>query len=198
MTAVIEPSNHEHPKQNPKAWSEYRRYIASFSNPSYAAKSNRFFWLVIPCASGQNNVTAFDFGKFFQQCSRSIAQAGSLHPLSQAFPQYISQKANQDMCFDSVSFLMPNRADNQFVFGNTEGPFGFSQLDISFPKCLWGDVGKVGSQKITSFGQLSPIAPLFIAFESDFKSRLIGRIFYGYNLYIKGPGGTPITLLYSS
>ena len=33
MTVVIEPSNPEHPKQNPKAWSEYRRYIASFSGP---------------------------------------------------------------------------------------------------------------------------------------------------------------------
>ncbi|MHC4889083.1 MAG: RraA family protein [Planctomycetota bacterium] len=30
---MIEPSNPEHPKQNPKAWSEYRRYIASFSGP---------------------------------------------------------------------------------------------------------------------------------------------------------------------
>ena len=33
MTVVIEPSNPEHPKRNPKAWSEYRRYIASFSGP---------------------------------------------------------------------------------------------------------------------------------------------------------------------
>ena len=33
MTVVIEPGNPEHPRQNPKAWSEYRRYIASFSWP---------------------------------------------------------------------------------------------------------------------------------------------------------------------
>jgi len=33
MTVVIEPGNPEHPKRNPKAWSEYRRYIASFSGP---------------------------------------------------------------------------------------------------------------------------------------------------------------------
>jgi regulator of RNase E activity RraA len=31
MTVVIEPGNPEHRKQNPDAWSEYRRYIASFS-----------------------------------------------------------------------------------------------------------------------------------------------------------------------
>ena len=33
MTVVIEPGNPEHPKRNPKAWSEYRRYIASLPGP---------------------------------------------------------------------------------------------------------------------------------------------------------------------
>ena len=33
MTVVVEPGNPEHPKQNPKAWSEYRQYIASLSGP---------------------------------------------------------------------------------------------------------------------------------------------------------------------
>ena len=30
---VIEPSNKEHPRRNPKAWSEYRRYVASVPGP---------------------------------------------------------------------------------------------------------------------------------------------------------------------
>lgn len=33
VTVVIEPGNPEHRKQNPQAWSEYRRYVASFSGP---------------------------------------------------------------------------------------------------------------------------------------------------------------------
>ena len=33
MTVVIEPSNPEHRRRNPKAWSDYRRYIASSSGP---------------------------------------------------------------------------------------------------------------------------------------------------------------------
>jgi regulator of RNase E activity RraA len=33
MTVVIEPGNPKHPKRNPRAWSEYRQYIASFSGP---------------------------------------------------------------------------------------------------------------------------------------------------------------------
>lgn len=33
VTVVIEPSNAEHPKSNPKAWSEYRRYVASAPGP---------------------------------------------------------------------------------------------------------------------------------------------------------------------
>ena len=33
VTVVIEPSNKEHPRRNPKAWSEYRRYVASIPGP---------------------------------------------------------------------------------------------------------------------------------------------------------------------
>ncbi|MHC4657047.1 MAG: RraA family protein [Planctomycetota bacterium] len=33
VTVVIEPSNVEHRRKNPKAWSEYRRYVASVPGP---------------------------------------------------------------------------------------------------------------------------------------------------------------------
>jgi 4-hydroxy-4-methyl-2-oxoglutarate aldolase len=33
VTVVIEPSNAEHRRENPKAWSEYRRYVASVPGP---------------------------------------------------------------------------------------------------------------------------------------------------------------------
>jgi len=33
VTVVFEPSNKKHPRQNPKAWSEYRRYVASIPGP---------------------------------------------------------------------------------------------------------------------------------------------------------------------
>lgn len=33
VTLVIEPSNGEHPKRKPDAWSEYRRYVASVPGP---------------------------------------------------------------------------------------------------------------------------------------------------------------------
>lgn len=33
LTLVIEPSNGQHPKANPKAWSEYRRYVSAFPSP---------------------------------------------------------------------------------------------------------------------------------------------------------------------
>ena len=51
MTVIIEPSNHEHRRQNPKAWSEYRKYISSFPGPKIVVvqdldKPNTFgsFW----------------------------------------------------------------------------------------------------------------------------------------------------------
>jgi 4-hydroxy-4-methyl-2-oxoglutarate aldolase len=33
VTVVCEPSNATHPKNNPQAWSEYRRYVASIPGP---------------------------------------------------------------------------------------------------------------------------------------------------------------------
>jgi regulator of RNase E activity RraA len=33
LTVVCEPSNGEHPKTNPKRWSEYRRYVANIPGP---------------------------------------------------------------------------------------------------------------------------------------------------------------------
>src|SRR5215213_9040845 len=33
VTVVCEPSNGEHPKKNPEAWSEYRAYVASIPGP---------------------------------------------------------------------------------------------------------------------------------------------------------------------
>ncbi len=36
VTVVVEPSNPEHRRQNPDAWSEYRRYVASLSGPKIA------------------------------------------------------------------------------------------------------------------------------------------------------------------
>jgi len=33
ITVVIEPSNRDHPKKNPGAWTQYREYVASISGP---------------------------------------------------------------------------------------------------------------------------------------------------------------------
>ena len=33
ITVVVEPGNPEHPKRNPRAWEEYRRYVASVEGP---------------------------------------------------------------------------------------------------------------------------------------------------------------------
>jgi hypothetical protein len=33
VTVICEPSNHQHPEANPRAWSEYREYVASVPGP---------------------------------------------------------------------------------------------------------------------------------------------------------------------
>lgn len=61
MTVVIEPGNPEHPKQNPKAWSEYRQYIASFSGPKIVVVQD----LDKPCT----------FGSFWGEVNSGIHKA---------------------------------------------------------------------------------------------------------------------------
>src|SRR3954466_11067791 len=41
VTVAIEPSNPKHPKTNPRAWSEYRRYIASVPGPKIVVVQDR-------------------------------------------------------------------------------------------------------------------------------------------------------------
>src|SRR5437899_11649633 len=37
VTVVCQPSNGAHPRKNPRAWSEYRRYVASVPGPKIVA-----------------------------------------------------------------------------------------------------------------------------------------------------------------
>lgn len=41
VTVAIEPSNPQHPKTNPQAWSEYRRYVASVPGPKIVVVQDR-------------------------------------------------------------------------------------------------------------------------------------------------------------
>ena len=74
MTVVIEPSNPEHPQRAPKAWSEYRRYIAGtpFCNTSQNGS---------PPFSGPKIVVVQDldkprtFGVFWGEVNSSIHKA---------------------------------------------------------------------------------------------------------------------------
>ena len=40
VTAVFEPSNPEHPRRNPDAWSEYRRYVGRAGRRSSSCRTS--------------------------------------------------------------------------------------------------------------------------------------------------------------
>jgi regulator of RNase E activity RraA len=57
VTVVIEPSNAQHPLENPDAWSEYRRYLASVPGPKIAVVQDLDKPRVIGAAWGEVNST---------------------------------------------------------------------------------------------------------------------------------------------
>ena len=61
VTVVVEPGNPQHPKRNPEAWSEYRRYIASFSGPKIVVV--------------QDLDKPYTFGSFWGEVNSSIHKA---------------------------------------------------------------------------------------------------------------------------
>jgi regulator of RNase E activity RraA len=68
VTVVCEPSNPSHPKTNPNAWSEYRRYVASVPGPKI---------VVVQDLDKPNVIGAF-WGEVNSNIHRSLGCVGSI------------------------------------------------------------------------------------------------------------------------
>src|SRR5215471_16576460 len=76
-------------------------------------------------------------------------------PLLERFPQHVRQKANQNVRLDTSLFVMPNRTDAQIGFLNTEGSFGFSELNVGLPQLFVGPVVNIAAQDVSAFSKLA-------------------------------------------
>jgi len=68
ITVVFEPSNPRHPKKNPNAWSDYRRYVASIDGPKI---------VVVQDLDKPNFVAAF-WGEVNSNMHRSLGCVGTI------------------------------------------------------------------------------------------------------------------------
>ena len=57
------------------------------------------------------------------------AEAFALHPHFRGTPQGEAQKADEQMGFDPVGFLMIDRAQAQIAFGRAESGFGLGEIN---------------------------------------------------------------------
>ena len=105
---------------------------------------------VIAGHDGEDDIGAFDFGQIGDEGSRRVAQPGRVHPIAQCFPERIGQKADQNVGQNAFLFVVPDRSNFEFVFGDSKGPFGFGQLDVSFPKSGGIDLIQVAAEQVAT------------------------------------------------
>ena len=79
---------------------------------------------------------------------------------------------------------MPDGADAQVAFVNSERGLRFGQLDVGLPQFFVAPVSDVGSQQITAFAQLGPILPGFDFLPDQFGAAVVALA----NIHVEQPG----------
>ncbi len=76
-------------------------------------------------ASRQHDVHRADVGQFRKHSARFASETGLVSQLRQSFPQHVCHEADEDMSKDTLFFRMPDRANRQIAFVNSERGFCF-------------------------------------------------------------------------
>ncbi len=71
-----------------------------------------------------------------------------LQHVFQCLPQEVGQHADEDVGFDAVAELMPDRAQEFLALERAEGVFGTGELDVGRPELLASPTGLVAEQQI--------------------------------------------------
>src|SRR6185312_1910761 len=93
-------------------------------------------------------VIRLDTCEFFENRTRRVSKAGALLPHLQALPQHECEEANEDMGLDSILALVPDRANVELIFLDTESSLSLCELDVGLPELLIAPVGDVRAQQI--------------------------------------------------
>lgn len=83
------------------------------------------------------------------------------------------QEADQNVGQHPIFFLVPDGADAQIAFVNSERCFRFGQFHVRFPAFLIAPVGHVAAQQTTILAQLRPISPSFNLLPDKFAASVV-------------------------
>src|SRR4030067_208329 len=110
-------------------------------------------------ARRQNHIDHPNLGQLVYHPPRLAPQALLAAHLTQRLPQYIGQKAHQNMRLHPVLTLMPDRPNPQVALVDPKRPLRLRQLHIRLPQILAPPVGQVGPQQIAALAQRRPVPP---------------------------------------
>src|SRR6266702_2345889 len=109
----------------------------------------------------QDDIHEANLGELVQYATWLISQARLATELRQGLPEYVRQKADQDVRQHSILFLVPDRSDAQIGFMDPERGFRLGQLHVRLPEFFVRPVEYIGSQQIAAGTQRSPVAKAF-------------------------------------
>ncbi len=105
----------------------------------------------------QHDVVRLNACELFEYRPRRVAKAGALLPHLEALPQHESEKADKDMSLNAFGALVPNRAQVQLIFLDTEGCFGLGELDVGLPQLFIAPIADVRAQEIGALRECGPV-----------------------------------------
>ena len=104
-----------------------------------------------PIGGGQMDVDHLDGFEFLQYGARSQARSQFVESAAQSHMQAVSDKGDENVCFNPLLELMVDRADSQITFEIAECFLDLGQLDIKLPELSRIDADQIGAQQITTF-----------------------------------------------
>ena len=69
--------------------------------------------------------------EFGEDLARLVAQAGTLAPHAQSFPENMGKKADEDIGLYAMFLLVPDGPHDQVALVESERFLGFCQLDVT-------------------------------------------------------------------
>src|SRR5690606_16518628 len=107
----------------------------------------------------QHDVDARDSPKLVEEHSGTVAEPSSGLPSLERLPERIREEADEDVAFDSIVAMVPDRPDAKLRLLNPEGCFHVRELDVRPPELFGRPIRDVRPEDVRAFRELSPLRP---------------------------------------
>src|SRR5690606_14010095 len=111
-------------------------------------------------------------------------------------PERIREEADEDVAFDSIVAMVPDRPDAKLRLLNPEGCFHVRELDVRPPELFGRPIRDVRPEDVRAFRELSPLRPFRPRSPDEPEPRAPRRVVPQIDLVL--PGGSAVPLEDSS